>query len=43
MRSNDGFDDGGEIVNIGEGFYTEEDVIEGLFEVIARFFGRSDG
>jgi len=38
LRSDDGFDDRGEIVDIWKGFYAEEDVVEGAFDLLSSFF-----
>ncbi len=42
LGRNDGIDYGGEIVDVGEGFDAEDDVVEGALLSICGFFGLSD-
>lgn len=40
LRSDHGLDDGSEVVDVGEGFDAEEDVVERRFRVALGFLGR---
>lgn len=42
LRRHDGFDDIGNVVDIGEGFNAEEDVVEWLFRRMCGVFRRAD-
>lgn len=42
LRRDDGFDDGGEVVDVGEGLDAEQDVVEGRSVCTRSVFGRSD-
>jgi hypothetical protein len=42
LRSHDRIDNGGEIVHVGKGLYTKDDVIEGTVSVYPSIFWVSD-
>jgi len=42
LRSDDGFDNRGEIVDIRESFNAEEDIVEGTFDLLCSFFWRAN-
>jgi len=42
LGSNHGFDDGSKVVDIREGFHTEDDIVEGVFTGRGLFRGADD-